>query len=41
VVGSAIKDHITIVSARTFARWKAAEAGEPEPKRKTPARKPG
>lgn len=40
-LGSAIRDLVTLVSARTFARWRAAEGGEPEPKRKKSARKPG
>jgi putative transposase len=30
-LGSAIEDLVTTASARTFARWKAADAGEARP----------
>jgi putative transposase len=40
-LGSAISTLITIVSARTFSRWKATAAGEAPAKKKQGARKPG
>ena len=39
-LGSAINSLISIVSSRTFARWKAADAGESAAKKQT-TRKPG
>ena len=39
-LGSAIKELITIVTPRSFARWASAE-GASKQKKKTPTRKPG